>query len=296
MNTENNNLEELYRQHLVEQEPPADAWQRIEQRMAASPHEGGKGGRKAWIAAAVVAMVAVVAGVFAMLTKDELPAVAESAATESPMMPVAAESAGEWCAASPAENQIPQKKDATLSANCKGGKTAQPAVTATAHNTEPTVSQGQQTALVETHADVTHNASQKSGAEVAAQYQPKESPKDGKQSTAVQVSDTTAKLTIRPDTAADGQQSTDEKQSILIPNLLTPNGDGYNDVWHIIGTEPYRNVEVRIYTASSKLVYQNSDYRNDFTGEGLPEGNYFYMVQIRAIHFTQRGVLLIKKQ
>lgn len=84
-------------------------------------------------------------------------------------------------------------------------------------------------------------------------------------------------------------------QILRIPNLLTPNGDGYNDCWVLHDLENFSNVQVQIFNSHNKIVYSSKKYTNDFCGEGLPEGNYFYIITIKEKNYSRRGVLVIKK-
>ena len=62
----------------------------------------------------------------------------------------------------------------------------------------------------------------------------------------------------------------------LIPNIFTPNNDNYNKTFEIHGiTEPY---SLTIYNRWGKQVYHQSDYKNDWDGEGLSDGVYFYKI------------------
>lgn len=85
-----------------------------------------------------------------------------------------------------------------------------------------------------------------------------------------------------------------EKQ-LYIPNLLTPNSDGYNDCWVLKGTEGLGTIHVQIFSAKGRRVYSASDYANDFCGADLPSGNYFYVITIKEKDFTRRGVLVIRR-
>ena len=91
-------------------------------------------------------------------------------------------------------------------------------------------------------------------------------------------------------------QPKEEKQQIYIPipNILTPNGDGYNDCWVIPDLEQYGKAQVQIFTVHSKRVFYTGNYRNDFCGAGLPDGDYFYIIVFRDINVTRRGVLVIQ--
>lgn len=68
-------------------------------------------------------------------------------------------------------------------------------------------------------------------------------------------------------------------------NLFTPNGDGYNDVWVITNYEALRPARVAVYTRTGALVYQSSNYQNDWNGyhngNPLPEGTYYYIIEGR---------------
>lgn len=82
---------------------------------------------------------------------------------------------------------------------------------------------------------------------------------------------------------------------LLIPNLITPNGDDYNECWVIKGLDRFVQVQVQIFTAKSKQVFSASNYGNDFCGDNLPDGNYFYVIHIREQNYSRRGVLVIKR-
>ncbi len=100
-----------------------------------------------------------------------------------------------------------------------------------------------------------------------------------------------------PAPAHQHEKTAEPAKSIVelqIPTLLTPNGDGYNDCWIIGGLDQYSHVEVAIYTARSQRVYSSSDYGNDFCGDDLPKGNYFYVVAIKSERYVTRGVLVVK--
>ncbi|SFC97842.1 gliding motility-associated C-terminal domain-containing protein [Flexibacter flexilis DSM 6793] len=67
--------------------------------------------------------------------------------------------------------------------------------------------------------------------------------------------------------------------SFLIPNVITPNGDGYNDKW-IIRNLPREGVEVEIVNRWGKKVFKTNNYGNDWDGSGYPDGVYFYSIHM----------------
>jgi gliding motility-associated-like protein len=66
-------------------------------------------------------------------------------------------------------------------------------------------------------------------------------------------------------------------------NILTPNGDGYNDTWRIEILNSIRPARVTIYSRSGLKVFESTNYNNDWNGthngNPLPEGSYFYLIE-----------------
>ncbi|WP_316793810.1 gliding motility-associated C-terminal domain-containing protein [Pedobacter frigoris] len=67
----------------------------------------------------------------------------------------------------------------------------------------------------------------------------------------------------------------------IIPNIVTPNGDGSNDVLKIKGIENYLDTEIFIVNRWGNEVYRSNDYKNDWDGSQLNEGTYYYVVKRR---------------
>ena len=83
-----------------------------------------------------------------------------------------------------------------------------------------------------------------------------------------------------------------------IPNVFTPNGDGKNDVFEIVGIEGFDRVEITVVNRWGNEVYRNNNYRNDWNGQGLNEGTYYYVIITHDGSRQERyaGWVLIKKQ
>lgn len=68
-------------------------------------------------------------------------------------------------------------------------------------------------------------------------------------------------------------------------NILTPNGDGVNDVWVIKNIEQYPKNWIRVFSTNGKLIYSKTNYSNDwdcqYNGAPLAEGAYVYFIQIK---------------
>lgn len=81
-----------------------------------------------------------------------------------------------------------------------------------------------------------------------------------------------------------------------IANLITPNGDGYNDFWEIFHVENHSPCQVDIYSRDGVNVYSSSNYNNNwsgtFNGKPLAEGTYIYIVKCKD-NKIQKGTINI---
>ncbi|PWS30562.1 gliding motility-associated C-terminal domain-containing protein [Pedobacter paludis] len=68
---------------------------------------------------------------------------------------------------------------------------------------------------------------------------------------------------------------------LFIPNLFTPNGDGGNDAFEIRGLNFFAENNLVIVNRWGNEVYKSSNYQNNWTGEGLNEGTYFYVLRVK---------------
>jgi gliding motility-associated-like protein len=69
---------------------------------------------------------------------------------------------------------------------------------------------------------------------------------------------------------------------LFIPNVFTPNGDGLNDYFEIRKIGLFPENELIIYNRHGKAVFQEKGYKNQWNGENLPEGVYFYRLMINS--------------
>lgn len=67
-----------------------------------------------------------------------------------------------------------------------------------------------------------------------------------------------------------------------IPNIFTPNGDGLNDNFTIPGISNFPDNYISIFNRWGNMVYQKDGYQNEWTGEGLSDGTYFYFLKIKV--------------
>ena len=63
--------------------------------------------------------------------------------------------------------------------------------------------------------------------------------------------------------------------TLMYNNLVSPNGDGLNDRLLINNIQLYSNYVLAIYNSKGQMVFSTSNYKNDWAGNGLPEGEYY---------------------
>ena len=94
---------------------------------------------------------------------------------------------------------------------------------------------------------------------------------------------------------------------LLVPAVFTPNGDGDNDYWEILGIRAFPDNNVQVFNRWGELVYTKEGYNNEFNGEAntntfmnggdglLPTGTYYYIVKVYETGDTYTGYLYITK-
>lgn len=71
-------------------------------------------------------------------------------------------------------------------------------------------------------------------------------------------------------------------RDIKVPNVVTPNGDGVNDVLFVENLEYYLNGNLRIFNRWGQTVYEASAYKNDWSPANLEGGTYFYQLTVQT--------------
>ena len=74
------------------------------------------------------------------------------------------------------------------------------------------------------------------------------------------------------------------------PNIITPNDDQLNEFF-VFENIKYGVWSLTVYNRWGERVYFSEDYRNDWNGEGLPNGFYFYKMHSTALRQEVKGWL-----
>jgi len=73
-------------------------------------------------------------------------------------------------------------------------------------------------------------------------------------------------------------------QKVEASNILSPNGDGINDIWVVKNIAFYPDNTVTVYNRAGKTVFTRKGYTNDwngaYRGSVLSEGTYYYLVDL----------------
>ena len=84
---------------------------------------------------------------------------------------------------------------------------------------------------------------------------------------------------------------------ISIPNIFTPNSDGYNDFFVIEGIENCTEPRLVVKNSSGKTIFQSSEYQNDWNAENCPDGVYIYyfVYKVNGIEEKMMGKVIVKR-
>lgn len=93
--------------------------------------------------------------------------------------------------------------------------------------------------------------------------------------------------------------------TIVVNNVITPNGDGHNDTWTIKNLNEMENVEIIIADRYGKTVFHSTDRNNliwdgTYSGRVLPTATYWYVVKwfdaITQKNEIRQGWILLKNR
>ena len=297
----------------VEVEPSAHCWEAISSNIAAGAGSAATAGAakaavhtlsttaKVIIGAVGAAAVATTAVIFAVTgafspketaTPEKQIVVAETIHSDE-TVPVVEENVSSVGHAQPAENTATPK--AALSSKAAVSENAVAATTAMPAMPEPAPK----------------------GAEATAAATPSPSPAPQATTSAAPAKSSAAPSAPKPATSEAGRTSplTDLSDPVLenaetlnsidftppvalvIPNIITPNGDGYNDVFIIKGIDQTERNRLIVRNSTGAIVFQTVNYRNDWGASSLPDGTYFYqfVYTLHGIDETRTGTLTIMR-
>jgi gliding motility-associated-like protein/fimbrial isopeptide formation D2 family protein len=93
--------------------------------------------------------------------------------------------------------------------------------------------------------------------------------------------------------------------SLVIPSGFTPDGDGINDFFEIVGIENYGDNKLQIFNRWGNLLYEKKKYDNTWNGvpnvntlilgsDKVPNGTYYYLLELGSPEKPRAGYVIIK--
>ncbi|WP_179008443.1 T9SS type B sorting domain-containing protein [Winogradskyella forsetii] len=95
--------------------------------------------------------------------------------------------------------------------------------------------------------------------------------------------------------------TTKEVLVVDIPKFFTPNSDGTNDTWHIVGIETLPGTIINVYDRYGKLITRlnsnSSGWNGKYNGEKMPTSDYWYVADVQrgSIAFQVKGHFTLKR-
>jgi len=91
---------------------------------------------------------------------------------------------------------------------------------------------------------------------------------------------------------------TGSETCIEIPQIITPNNDGFNDTWKIKNIDLFPNAEVLVFTRWGKLVYRSTNplanpWDGTYKRKLLPTDSYHYILDLHNGSNQKSGVISI---
>ncbi|WP_224744181.1 ice-binding family protein [Pontibacter aquaedesilientis] len=76
--------------------------------------------------------------------------------------------------------------------------------------------------------------------------------------------------------------------ALTIPNVFTPNNDGNNDTWTIGSLLNYPDNDLVVVNRWGNEVFRRKGYKNDWNGDKLAEGTYYYVLRMTLCDGTEK--------
>lgn len=85
--------------------------------------------------------------------------------------------------------------------------------------------------------------------------------------------------------ANEDQMKINVSVGLVVPQVITANGDGKNDTWEIQGLENFGTARVTILNRWGNIIFETNDYQNDWAGlsnqgKEVSDDTYFYILEL----------------
>jgi gliding motility-associated-like protein len=95
------------------------------------------------------------------------------------------------------------------------------------------------------------------------------------------------------------------ENGLVIPEAFSPNEDGLNDRFEILGIEQYPENDLYVYNVNGIEVFYMKDYDNSWDGTStgnmddgnkLPTGTYYYVIYLNGKDSLRKGFVYLRKE
>ncbi len=97
----------------------------------------------------------------------------------------------------------------------------------------------------------------------------------------------------------------EDNEPIIIPSVITPNGDGFNDTWNIQNVESLENIEIYIFNRWGDKVFEyrgtgvdyasaSKQWNGLYNGKELPLGTYVYILKVKDSDTFKGTVTIVR--
>lgn len=78
-------------------------------------------------------------------------------------------------------------------------------------------------------------------------------------------------------------------------NVITPNGDGINDILEFPNLDRYTGNKLQIFNRWGELIYKSDNYLNSWDGRFMADGTYYYILEVPDTDETLTGSFTLLK-
>ncbi len=100
----------------------------------------------------------------------------------------------------------------------------------------------------------------------------------------------TIDITIEENNNVPADESEPYAYNLEIPNVFTPNGDGFNDYFKIKNLDKYSYNSLMIASRSGKVIFEVVNYQNNWDAPNIETGTYYYVLSYKDSEQNQ-GVI-----
>jgi gliding motility-associated-like protein len=84
---------------------------------------------------------------------------------------------------------------------------------------------------------------------------------------------------------------------VLIPNAISPNHDGVNDVWNILHLDEFATCTVSIFSRYGQKLFTSTGYARPWDGtyknRRLPASTYYYIIDLKDGSAVRSGYVVV---